>query len=420
MRKLILTLALAAISDPAGAHAGGGRADFSWSLEPWVLASLGAAALAYGIGLARIRAEAGDRIVGGGNVAAFLAGLAVLFTALASPVDTLSDDLFSMHMVQHLLLMLVAAPLMVWSRPFLVFLWALPRSLRRSFGRFPARRGAARALNLLSHPVFVWSAFCGVFAFWHIPGPYGLALRHESVHILEHACFFASGYAFWAVVMSPGGRRRLEYGASVLYVGTAAVLSGLPGALIILTDRPFYPIHAEGAARWGLTALEDQHLAGLIMWIPAGFIYLAAICILFALWMREADRRAAAFARSMPTLAALIACAALLGGCGEGTEASSEAGGIGNVQRGAALISQFGCPACHTIPGIAGADGLVGPPLTKMGRRGYVAGVLRNTPENMTRWIRRPQAIVPGNAMPDMGISEDQARDITAYLYTLR
>jgi cytochrome c2 len=92
----------------------------------------------------------------------------------------------------------------------------------------------------------------------------------------------------------------------------------------------------------------------------------------------------------------------------------------GDPRQGAAEIAQTGCGSCHTIPGITGADGLVGPPLNQMGRRIFVAGLLRNTPDNMIMWLRDPQAIVPGNAMPNMGLQEQQARDIAAYLYTLR
>lgn len=92
----------------------------------------------------------------------------------------------------------------------------------------------------------------------------------------------------------------------------------------------------------------------------------------------------------------------------------------GDPERGARLIDSFGCGSCHEIPGLSGADGVVGPPLTRMGRRIYIAGVLRNTPENMMFWLQNPQLVVPGNAMPDMGISRRQARHIAAYLYTLQ
>ena len=112
---------------------------------------------------------------------------------------------------------------------------------------------------------------------------------------------------------------------------------------------------------------------------------------------------------------------AFLLACSSGPSARAQESAIaGDPQRGAELIQRYGCGACHTIPGITGANGLVGPPLTMMGRRIYIAGVLRNTPDNMMRWIRDPQKIVPGNAMPEMGITEAEARDLAAFLETLR
>jgi mono/diheme cytochrome c family protein len=204
------------------------------------------------------------------------------------------------------------------------------------------------------------------------------------------------------------------------------VLSGLPGALMVLTGRPFYGIHAAGAARWGLRPIEDQHLAGLIMWIPAGFAYLAAILGLFLQWLRAAERRSEQRLRRAAAAAATLAVMLLMLPVGAakaeepGANAASPTSFGGDPGRGAKRIVEIGCGACHTIPGIRGADALVGPPLDKMGRRVYLAGLLRNTPDNMIMWLRYPQRIVPGNAMPDMQLSEEQARDIAAYLYTLK
>ncbi|GAC1334962.1 MAG: hypothetical protein NVSMB26_18560 [Beijerinckiaceae bacterium] len=115
---------------------------------------------------------------------------------------------------------------------------------------------------------------------------------------------------------------------------------------------------------------------------------------------------------------ALILCAALpLGACnvGLGSSQSSEA-----QKRGAALIAANGCGTCHTIPGVAGARGNVGPSLDRIGTRVFIAGMLRNNPDNMVRWLKNPQAIIPGNAMPNMGLNDAQARDIAAYLADLR
>lgn len=107
-----------------------------------------------------------------------------------------------------------------------------------------------------------------------------------------------------------------------------------------------------------------------------------------------------------------------LSGCGQSSVQANRNGG--NPDAGVALIQKFGCGTCHTIPGIADADGQVGPPLNAIAKRVYLAGKLRNTPDNMIRWLKDPQAVVPGNAMPNMGISQDQARDIAAYLSTLQ
>lgn len=92
----------------------------------------------------------------------------------------------------------------------------------------------------------------------------------------------------------------------------------------------------------------------------------------------------------------------------------------GDARRAPVLIIAFGCAGCHTVPGVEGANGNVGPPLTRFGSRAYIAGMLRNTPANLVRWIRDPQTVVPGNAMPNMGVTDKEARDIAAYLYTLR
>ncbi len=114
----------------------------------------------------------------------------------------------------------------------------------------------------------------------------------------------------------------------------------------------------------------------------------------------------------------LTIIALAVGGCGEASVHASRNGG--DPEKGASVIQKFGCGTCHTIPGIADADGEVGPPLTAMGRRIYIAGKLRNTPANMVRWLRNPQAVVPENVMPNMGLTQEQARDIAAYLYTLK
>jgi putative membrane protein len=143
-----------------------------------------------------------------------------------------------------------------------------------------------------------------------------------------------------------------------------------------------------------------------------------ATSVPFALQLAPAGRRGVG---SIRRTAPCVGLCALLGlaGCDESEGVGPRFADIGNAERGALYIEQIGCGSCHVIPGIDGARGLVGPPLDYMGKRVFIAGLLRNTPANMMTWLRDPQEVVPGNAMPDMGLSEEQARDITAYLYTL-
>jgi cytochrome c1 len=115
----------------------------------------------------------------------------------------------------------------------------------------------------------------------------------------------------------------------------------------------------------------------------------------------------------------LLAAALLLAGCSSKEEKAARLTG-GDPRQGKVAIRQYGCEACHTIPGVEGAQGLVGPPLDRIGSRVYLAGRLSNTPENMMRWIRDPQGIEPGTAMPNLRVTEEDGRDIAAYLYTLQ
>ena len=421
MRIVSLAIAILAsvgLSTEAYAHTGSIGDGLEWSFEPWVLIGLGSAAFYYALGLWRLTLEAAGRIIDRWQIAAFFSGLFVLLVALVSPIDTVGAQLFSVHMMQHLLLIIAAPPLLVWSRPAIIMLWAFPLQERRSIGHLWRRLGLTRGIGVLMRPGVVWTLFCGSFVFWHIPAPYRWALENEDIHVVEHLSFFLTSLAFWSIVIEPIGRRRLGHGATILFVVTTAVLSGLPGALMIFAPRPLYPEHAAGVAHWGLTLLEDQQLAGLVMWIPAGFVYVAATGWLFLAWLDEAERRVA---KTMgPAIPVLTLMTVLLTGCQVELGVVQQSNAGGNIERGAALIRHYGCGGCHIVPGISGAQGLVGPPLTMMGRRVYVAGVLRNSPENMMSWLQDPQSIVPGNVMPNMGINPEDARDLTAYLFALR
>jgi cytochrome c oxidase assembly factor CtaG/cytochrome c2 len=421
LRRLAAAAALTLAAAPAFAAE---ARDTAWSFEPWVVANLALAAIWYAAGVVRLHRRLDpnreNRPLAGGHIAAFAAGIATLFVVLVSPIDSIADQLFWVHMVQHLALLLIAAPLLVLGRPVIAFLWAFGPQGRKLVGRTWTALGLRRTVNALMHPILVWLLFCGAFVVWHFPGPYQWALANEGVHTLEHLSFFVTALMFWSIVIEPSGRRRLNYGPTLVFIITAAILSGLPGALIALAPRPLYPAHAAGDAAWGLSPLADQQLAGIVMWIPGGLVYLTAVGFVFLKWLQQGEGRPAPLLRRalLPALVAVIA-PLLLGGCDDNHGGKSVAG-IGNFERGIGLIRSYGCGGCHTVPGIADATGVVGPPLTQMSRRIYIAGLLRNTPENMVTWLRDPQRIVPGNAMPDMNLSDRDAHDVAAYLYTLR
>jgi cytochrome c2 len=200
------------------------------------------------------------------------------------------------------------------------------------------------------------------------------------------------------------------------------VYTGGLGALLTLARTSWYPSYGRAAPFWGLSALEDQQLAGLIMWVPGGISYLVATLWLVIAWLQASEARVVRLerARGAPAAALLMLW---LAGCGQGgTISPAEAGQLtgGDAARGRLAIRHYGCGSCHQIDGVAGADGVVGPPLDGIGSRVYLAGVLANTPANLTRWIQSPREVDPRTAMPDVGVSPEDSRDIAAYLYTRR
>lgn len=427
LKSTILLFVLAALPASAAAHGGEPSGSLrevlltGWKPEAATIIPLAIASAWYATGVARLLQENKLGAIAPNRVLSFVAGIGVLLLALQSPIDVLSEDLFSVHMCQHLLLMLVAPPLLVWSDCPIMFLRALPRRPRKAVARMWIGGKLNRVYDGLMHPLIVWIMFCGAFVFWHAPRPYQWALDNNGVHILEHLSFFITSLAFWALVLpSRGRRRRLQHGPALLLIVSTAVLSGLPGALMIFSPRPLYPAHAAGVARWSMTLMQDQQLAGLIMWIPAGAAYIFAAVLVFLEWLGESELRALRAARRVSALLFVAVLAGpLVASCDRETDRPI-VNLSGDAHKGADLIARYGCGGCHDIPHIAGANGNVGPPLSHVGTRAYLAGFVRNSPDNMALWIQDPQRILPGNAMPTMGISEKDARDITAFLYSLK
>lgn len=424
--RLAALLAGAGLAAPAAAH-GAHTGSLAWSWPWWIVGSLALAVFGYARGVLHMQQAARRHVFGAARYAAFAAGIATLVIALLSPLDALDDQLFSAHMVQHMLLMLVAPPLLVWGRPASAWLWAFRLPGRRAVGRFwVGAPGMQRGVRWLLAPLPVWLLWSFSLWFWHLPGPYGWALRSEWVHSGEHLCFFLTSLAWWSLVLAPYGRRQLDYGPCLVYLGTLGVQMGLLGAILTFALRPVYQTQVQTTLAWGLTPLQDQQLAGLVMWVPAGFILAAAMGALFVAWLRDAERRAVAATlrrariwRTACVLALVMPAVLGLAACQHQDRASPWTIAGANAAHGPKLIRAYGCGSCHLVPGVVDARGMVGPPLTHFARRGYIAGILRNTPDHLILWLRNPQQVLPGNAMPDSGVTAQDARDIAAYLYTL-
>lgn len=221
----------------------------------------------------------------------FNGGLAVIALALLTPLDTMSSALASAHMVQHLLLVLVAAPLLAWSRPMPTLMRAVPLGLQRAGWR------AARKLRLARPgwggripPFVIWLAYVATLWMWHGAGPYQAALRLESVHAAQHLTFLATGVMFWWFVIG-AGRRVPSEGTRILFVFAAAMQGVLLSALLTFAASPWYSHYLEYTAAWGLDPLTDQQLAGLLMWIPSGVLYTVVALVLLGAWLRQPGDR---------------------------------------------------------------------------------------------------------------------------------
>jgi putative membrane protein len=394
-----------------------------WELEPLVVVPLAVTAILYTVGVARLWRRAGvGRGISGWSAVSFTAGWLTMVVALVSPVAWLSQILFSIHMTQHMLLMLVAAPLLTFGQPLLAWMWTLSDAPRQRVGH--AFRGRfARVWRALTAPVIVFLLQGVALWVWHIPSWYEAALHSDGIHALEHLCLVLAASLFWWAMVH-GRYGRMAYGVAVLYVFLTAIHSSALGALLTMSPVVWYSEYGRQAASWHVDALADQQLAGLLMWIPAGVIFIVFGLALLAAWLGEAERRVrlgatdTAARRLILVLVAITAAASSACGMSAMTEAEALTGG--RVRQGPAAVNKYGCGTCHTIPHIGGATATVGPPLERIALRQYLGGHLPNTPNNMMKWIQHPQTIDPQNVMPDLGVTDQDAKDIAALLYTLR
>lgn len=265
----------------------------AWSFEPAVIMCLALSAWWYLRGVRSLWRSAGP---GHGirrrEAAAFAGGWITLFLALVSPLHRLGGVLFSAHMAQHELLMTAAAPLLVLGRPLVPFVWALPMSWRRTVGDWAAVAPVRGTWELLTLPLVAWTLHGVAIWLWHAPALFEATLRSDLVHTLQHMSFLGTGLLFWWTLLRGRGGG-IGRPAAVLYLFTTSVHTTVLGALLTFSSRAWYPLYAPATAAWGLTPLEDQQLAGLIMWIPANLSYLLAALAIASAWLKEPAPRVA-------------------------------------------------------------------------------------------------------------------------------
>ena len=280
----------------------------SWSFDPLIVLTAGVASIAYGRGLLDLRRVGGSFMSWWRPWAFYLGSLAALL-ALISPIDALSERMFLFHMVQHLLLVFVAAPLILLGAPLLPITRGLPAAVRRNTMVRGARSHSVRwALRYLSHPMIAWSVFVVTLWSWHMPPLYTAAIENQGVHVVEHVAFMGTALLFWWLIIDPTPfRARIPYLGRFVYVLLALTQSLPLAAMLTFASEPWYEPYTVGAGLWGIGPLEDQQIGGLIMWIGGMITYFIAVASLFVVAMKkdeeETDRRQMALAAGPASVA---------------------------------------------------------------------------------------------------------------------
>ncbi len=261
----------------------------TWSTEPSIWLGMALLAAAYFAARGPLRARFdGSTPVSRSQTFWFLSGWFVLLFALISPLDSISDEyLFSAHMVQHILMTLVAPPFLLLGTPGWMLRPVLP------YGP------VARTARLLTIPFVAFALFNVDFLAWHAPALYEATLEHESIHIIEHLLFIGTAILNWWPILSPLPELpRLPYPAQILYLFLDAVPSTVLGGIFSFATEVVYPTYAAAPRIFGISALDDQLFAGLIMAMPGAMIYLLALTVVFFVWLGREERKERAEVRT--------------------------------------------------------------------------------------------------------------------------
>ena len=272
----------------------------SWEWRAEVLIPLIIAGVVYFVGWRRLRLRGRQpsRLANGWRLVAYWLGIVLIALALLSPIEALAGQLFFMHMIQHLLLVMLAPPLLMLANPMAFLLWGLPAIWRRRAGAVLSgilhRQSTSRKyLRTLTSPGISWMLFIGFLIGWHDPNLYNAALRNDLVHDIEHLTFFGSAMLFWWHVVGAGPtiHKRFTRPARVMYVIAAIPPNMLTGIVIAFAGQVIYTYYLGVPRLWGIDALGDQTIGGVIMWVPGSMMYILAVLILTARWLQGEEKK---------------------------------------------------------------------------------------------------------------------------------
>lgn len=267
---------------PAGARIDvvlAAAADTSFSLAPGPIVICLALTVAYVLRWRRVRAEGHERSASTARLIAWLAGVLCVAAALISPIDTLAEQVFAMHMVQHVLL-LDFAPILLIAGLTKVILRPIARTIL----------DLERALGPIAHPAFAVLLYVGFMWLWHVPALYDAALESSAVHVLEHVCFLSAGLLYWWHLLSPVRGRHFQGLAPVVYMASTKVLVGILGIFLTFAPDALYSFYEEAPRVWGLSPADDQAAAGAIMATEQSLVMGVALAYLFVRALSESDR----------------------------------------------------------------------------------------------------------------------------------
>jgi cytochrome c oxidase assembly factor CtaG len=253
--------------------------DAGWTFAPIVLVALIGYVVVYVVRWRTVRREGGARAASGWRLTSWCAGVFVLFLALISPIDRLGEQLATMHMVQHLLIADIAPILLTLG----LTRWLLRPATRR-IHRIERKAGP------FAHPAFGVVAYVGAMWLWHVPAMYDAALRHGGIHVLEHLSFAAAGLLYWWHLLSPiRSRLRLGGMGPVAYMFSTKMLVGFLGIVLAFSPTLLFDFYGTTGHRWGLSPLDDQHVAGLVMALEQSIVMGIALAWLFARMLAESE-----------------------------------------------------------------------------------------------------------------------------------